>query len=179
MGHGIERIKILIPEKKIAKRVDELAEEVASDYQSLLLVGILRGAYVFVADLARALSKHGFNNLEVDFMGVESQNVKQESSKDPKITLDLKRPIRGVDVLLSEDIIDTGYSMETLLAILWARGPASLAVISLLSKEERREVVVPIKYKGFDVPNRYLVGYGLDDGNEKYRQLPDIGYIPD
>lgn len=170
--------EVLFNERQIAGKIDQLGKRVASDYESILMIGVLTGAYAVTTNLAFALFKHGMSptNVEVDFMGVTSYDGQQTSSGEPKITKDTKKSIKDKHVLLVEDIVDTGYSIKRLLAILEARGAASLAVLSLLSKPERREVEVPIKYLGFEIPDVYVYGYGVDDGFEKYRILPYIGY---
>lgn len=179
MGINLKETDVLFGEQQIAQRMDNLAEEIASDYESLLLVGILTGAYVVTSNLGFSLYKHKLLDVQVGFMGISSYDNDQQSSGEPKITLDLKKPIRGRNVLVVEDIVDTGYSMEKLLGILSVRGAASIEIFSLLSKPERRLVNVPIKYKGFDIPNKYVYGYGIDDGFEDFRTLPFIGYKKD
>ncbi len=169
MRIAVPETKVLFTERKILKRVDELGAEVAQDYQSLVLVGILTGAYTFVADLSRSLARHGLLDVSVDFMGIHSYEKSQISSGEPKITKDLNHPIVDKHVLVGEDIIDTGYSLEKLMQILGARGAASLSIISLLSKSERRQINVPVKYTGFEIPNKYVYGYGIDDGYQQYR----------
>jgi len=176
MGRLIPETAILFDEQQIATRVDELGAEVAKDYNSLLLVGVLTGAFMLTTDLSRALFTHGMTDVEVDFMAVSSYKHTQVSSREPAILKDLKNPIKNRDVLLVEDIVDAGFSMAKLILMLNARGPASLKLLSLLSKSERREVEVKINYLGFDIPNKYVYGYGIDDGHEKSRILPYIGY---
>jgi len=170
--------EVLFDENQIAQRVDQLGKEVAGDYDSLLLIGVLTGAFMVTTDLSKALFVHGMDptQLEIDFIAVTSYDGKQVSSREPIITKDVKKPIRDKHVLLVEDIVDTGYSIRTLIAMLSAKEPVSLAVLSLLSKPERREVDVPIKYLGFSIPDKYVYGYGVDDGFEQYRSLPFIGY---
>lgn len=175
MGRRVEKEKVLFTENQIQVRVGELASAVANDYESLMLVGILNGAFMLTSDLAKNLSKQGLNNLEIDFMRVESYGKGKVSSRAPKITSDLKLPIEGKNILIVEDIADTGYSLEHLFEFLSTRDPLSLAILALLSKEERREVRVPIKYRGFDIPDKFVFGYGIDAG-EKGRQLPYIAY---
>lgn len=178
MTRSVPGTEVLFSERQIAGKIDQLGKRVASDYESILMIGVLTGAYAVTTNLAFALFKHGMSPtaVEVDFMAVTSYAGKQTSSGEPKITKDTKNPIRGKQVLLVEDIVDTGYSIAELINMLKARGPASLAVLSLLSKPSRREVEVPIKYLGFEIPDVYVYGYGVDDGYENYRILPYIGY---
>lgn len=167
-----EQREILITCEQIKGRVAELALEIKEDVDvnNLVLIGVLNGAAFFTTDLARE-----FNNpkVEIDFMSVSSYGDKTESSGEPAIHCDLKNPIKGKDVVIVEDIVDTGYSMAILLDILRARHPKSLRVCALLSKPDRREVDVPIDYIGFTIPNHWVEGYGLDT-DEKCRCLKDI-----
>ncbi|MFH2019458.1 MAG: hypoxanthine phosphoribosyltransferase [bacterium] len=152
-----------------------MAAAVANDYESLMLVGILNGAFMLTSDLAKNLSKKGLNNLQIDFMRVDSYGNGEVSSRAPKIMSDLKLPIEGKNVLVVEDIAETGYSLDLLRELLSTRNPLSLEILALLSKEERREVSVPIKYRGFNIPDKFVFGYGIDAGEEG-RQLPYIAY---
>ena len=167
-----EKREILITSEQIKERVTELATEIKDDVDvdNLVLVGVLNGASFFTTDLARE-----FNNpkVEIDFMSVSSYGNNIESSGEPVIHCDLKNSIMGKDVVIVEDIVDTGYSMAILLDILRARRPKSLRVCALLSKPDRREVDVPIDYIGFTIPNHWIEGYGLDT-NEKCRCLKNI-----
>jgi len=167
-----EKREILITSEQIKERVTELATEIKDDVDvdNLVLVGVLNGASFFTTDLARE-----FNNpkVEIDFMSVSSYGSNIESSGEPVIHCDLKNSIMGKDVVIVEDIVDTGYSMAILLDILRARRPKSLRVCALLSKPDRREVDVPIDYVGFTIPNHWVEGYGLDT-NEKCRCLKNI-----
>lgn len=178
MTRLVSGTEILFSERQIAGKIDQLGRQVAQDYESVLVLGVLTGAYAVTTNLAFALFTHGMlpTNIEVDFMGVTSYEGRQTSSREPRITKDTKNAIKGKHVLLVEDIVDTGYSIAKLMAILEAREAASLAVLSLLSKPDRREVEVPIKYLGFAIPDVYVYGYGIDDGSENYRILPYIGY---
>ena len=166
--------EILLSEDKILKRVKELAAQIAEDYQGkkLLLVGVLKGACFFTVDLARELHDK-LPDLEIDFIQVSSYAEKEESSRAPKIEKDLSKDIEGLDVLIVEDIVDTGYSLEKLLKLLSSRNPKSLKTCSLLSKRGRREIEVPIDYKGFDIENRWVEGYGIDS-NQKGRGRREI-----
>lgn len=167
-----EKREILISCEQIQERVAELAKEIKEDVDvnNLVLVGVLNGASFFTTDLAREFNSQ---NVEIDFMSVSSYGNKTESNGEPSIHCDLKNSIKGKDVVIVEDIVDTGYSMAVLLDILHARRPKSLRVCALLSKPDRREVDVPIDYIGFTIPNHWVEGYGLDT-DEKCRCLKDI-----
>lgn len=173
----MERDPQIIPlfiAEQIADRVAELGAEITEDYagKNPLLVGILKGAWMFLADLTRAMTiPH-----QCDFIRVSSYGSGTESSGEVRLLTDLSTPIRGRHVILIEDIVDTGHTLATLVKVLKERGPASLAVCSLLDKPERREVAVHIDYLGFTVPNKFVVGYGLD-WDERFRHLPYIGYL--
>ncbi|MGC8839413.1 MAG: hypoxanthine phosphoribosyltransferase [Anaerolineae bacterium] len=168
--------EVLIPEEAIQKRVAELGAEISRDYEGvdqLLLVCILRGAVVFLADLMRKITVP----TAIDFMAVSSYGVgARTSSGVVRILMDLKTNIEGRHVLVVEDIIDTGRTLDYITRVLKERRPASLKVCCLLSKPERREVHVPIDYVGFDIPDRYVFGYGLDV-DELWRQLPFVGVL--
>lgn len=160
--------------EEIATRVEELGTEIAEDYagKNPLLVGVLKGAWMFLADLTRAISiPH-----EADFVQVSSYGSSTESSGEVRFLTDVSTPISGRHVILVEDIVDTGLTLSTLVNILRERGPASLVVCSLLDKPERRKTAIHIDYLGFTVPNKFVVGYGVD-WDERFRHLPYIGYI--
>jgi len=167
-----ENREVLITSEQIQERIIELVAEIKEDVDvdNLVLVGVLNGASFFTTDLARE-----FNNpkVEIDFLSISSYGNKTESNGEPAIHCDLKNPIKDKDVVIVEDIVDTGYSMAILLDILNARKPKSLRVCSLLSKPDKREVEVPIDYIGFTIPNYWVEGYGLDT-NEKCRCLTNI-----
>jgi hypoxanthine phosphoribosyltransferase len=154
---------VKISQADITAKIDHLAKHIAADYQdkNVLLVGVLKGAYIFLADLSRALYQKGLTDHEIDFLGISSYGHDTESSKNPRITHDLTTDIRSRHVLLVEDIIDTGYSLDALHRLLSQRGPASLKTVVFLSKTARREVSVPIDYQGFEVDG-WVEGYGLD-----------------
>ncbi|TET86013.1 MAG: hypoxanthine phosphoribosyltransferase [Anaerolineales bacterium] len=167
--------EILIPEKELQARIRELGKEISQDYQGkdLLLICILRGGVMFLTDLMRTLTvPHN-----IDFMAVSSygSGVRQ-SSGQVRITLDLTTSIGGRDVLLVEDIIDSGHTIASVIDLLNTRRPRSLRVCALLDKAERRETEVPIHYCGFIIPNKFVFGYGLDI-DEYYRNLPFIGVV--
>jgi hypoxanthine phosphoribosyltransferase len=167
--------EILIPEEKLQKRVKELAAEINRDYagQDLVMICILRGGMVFLVDLMRQVTVPH----EIDIMAISSYGLgMRESHGNVRLTLDLKIDIRDRNVLLVEDIIDSGNTIAYVLEFLTTRMPKSLKVCSLLDKEDRREVVVPIHYRGFIIPDKYVFGYGLDI-DEYYRNLPFIGVV--
>jgi hypoxanthine phosphoribosyltransferase len=167
--------EILIDEKTLQKRVAELGAEISADYpgDNLLLICILRGGVPFMVDLSRHITVLHM----MDFMAVSSygSGVRQ-SSGDVRVIYDLQTSVRGRDVLLVEDIVDSGHTIASVLEMLETRQPASLKVCALLDKEERREVVVPIHYRGFSIPNKFVFGYGLDL-DEYYRNLPFVGVV--
>ena len=167
-------LDVLFSEQQIAARVADLAREIEADHQEkeLVLVGVLKGAFVFTSDLARKIDLP----LAVDFIGLSSYGEATESSGVVKITSDLTRPIEGKHVLVVEDIVDTGLTMRYLLDNLSTRHPASVKICALLSKPARARTRIPIRYLGFEVPDRYVVGYGLDAG-EKFRNVPFIGVV--
>lgn len=171
----ISKPKILITKNKIQKKVKELAKKISQDYQGkkLVLIGILKGAFVFLSDLMRQLTIP----LELDFIQVASYGASTTSSGVIKIKKDIDLPIVGKQVLIVEDIVDYGYTMNYLLRFLKHKKPASVKVCALLDKPSRRKVKVPLAYQGFEVPDKFIVGYGLDF-DEKYRNLPYLAYLP-
>jgi hypoxanthine phosphoribosyltransferase len=167
--------EILIDEKTLQKRIKELAQEIDRDYagKDLLLICILRGGIVFLVDLMRSITIP----LEVDFMAVTSYGAGvRQSGGSVRLALDLKTDIRHKEVLLVEDIVDSGNTIAYVLEFLQTRQPRSLKVCTLLDKEERRETSVPIHYRGFSIPNKFVFGYGLDL-DEYYRNLPFIAVV--
>jgi hypoxanthine phosphoribosyltransferase len=166
--------EVLIEEPALQARIAELGEEISGDYagKDLLLVGVLKGAVFFMADLMRSLSVP----CEVDFMAISSYGDSSDSSGVVRILKDLDIPLQGRDVLVVEDIIDSGLTLSYLMRNLRAREPASLEVCALLTKPERREIEVPVRYVGFEIPNRFVVGYGLDYA-ERYRNLRYVGVL--
>jgi hypoxanthine phosphoribosyltransferase len=172
---GDERIgEVLVSEEDLQRRISELAAEVSRDYEGreVLLVAILKGAVPFLADLMRQLSIP----CELDFMAVSSYGSSTDSSGVVRILKDLDAPIAGRDVLIVEDIIDSGLTLHYLLRNLKAREPKSLEVCSLLTKPERRRVDLPIRYVGFEIPNKFAIGYGLDL-DERYRNLSYVAVL--
>jgi len=161
----------LITEERLRTRIAEMGRDIARDYagQTLVIVAVLKGSFVFVADLVRAIALP----LEVEFIGIRSY-AGTSSSGVVQITQDLSRPIAGEHVMLVEDVVDSGLTMSYLLDNLSTRRPASVQVCALLEKPTRATVKVPIAYRGFEIPDEFVVGYGLDvDG--KYRNLPYVG----
>lgn len=167
-------IKVLIPEEDIRKRVDEMASQIRKDYEGkdLVIVGILKGCVMFLADIARAIDLP----MSMGFMGLRSYGSATETSGVVEITADLTYPIQDKDVLVVEDIVDTGLTMKYLVENLSTRQPRSLKVCTLLHKPDRKRVEVQIDYVGFTVGDEFVVGYGLDY-DQKYRNLPHIAVI--
>ncbi len=168
--------EILIDEPTLQKRVAELGAEISADYtgdKHLLLICILRGGVPFLVDLSRHITVAHM----MDFMAVSSYGSgNRESTGNVRVTFDLQTNIKDKDVLLVEDIVDSGHTIASVLGMLETRQPASLKVCTLLDKAERREAIVPIHYRGFTIPNRFVFGYGLDL-DEYYRNLPFIGVV--
>lgn len=165
----------LIDENRLQARIREMADQITADYngeKDLLLICVLKGGYMFLADLSRALKRPH----ELEFMGVSSYGSGTQSSGAVQIIMDLKQPINGRNVLIIEDIIDSGHTLDYMRRTLLARNPASLRICSLLNKPSRREVDVPVEYIGFDIPDEFVVGYGLDF-DELYRNLPFIAVL--
>ena len=166
--------EILVDEETLRRRVEELGEEISLDYEGrdLLLVGVLKGAVFFMADLMRELAV----SCEIDFMAISSYGAATDSSGVVRILKDLDTNIAGRDVLVVEDIIDSGLTLSYLMRSLKARKPASLEICALLTKPERREIDVPVKFVGFEIPNKFVIGYGLDFA-ERYRNLPYVAVL--
>jgi hypoxanthine phosphoribosyltransferase len=166
--------EILITKEQIQAKTQELARQITADYQGkdLLLVCILKGGLMFLADLMREIALP----LEIDFMAVSSYGNSTESSGVVRILMDLERNIEGRDVLIVEDIIDTGRTLTYITDNLHTRRPASLKICTLLNKTERRVMDIPIDYVGFDIPDKFVIGYGLDYG-QIYRNLPFVGVL--
>lgn len=166
--------EILIEEPTLQKRIGELAEELNRDYagETVHLICILRGGIVFLTDLMRRLTVLN----SVDFMAISSYGTARQTTGQVRITMDLVENITGRNVLLVEDIVDSGYTIASVLDLLKTRHPKTLRVCTLLDKPERREVNVPIHYRGFTIPNKFVFGYGLDL-DEYYRNLPFIATV--
>jgi hypoxanthine phosphoribosyltransferase len=168
--------EILVQPDDLKHKVREIGQQISADYaeRDLLLVCVLKGAVFFLADLMR----HIDIPCEVDFMAVSSYGSETDSSGVVRILKDLDRPIAGRDVLIVEDIVDSGLTLQYLLRNLGAREPASLEVCALLTKPERRKVELPTRYVGFEIPDKFAIGYGLDVG-ERYRNLPYVAALTD
>ena len=166
--------EILVGAEELQGRVHELAAEISRDYaeRDLVLIGVLKGAVFFLSDLMRAIEVP----CEVDFMAVASYGSATKSSGVVRILKDLDAVIEGRDVLIVEDIVDSGLTLQYLLRNLGARNPRSLEVCALLTKPDRRKVDLPTRYVGFEIPNRFAIGYGLDHG-ERYRNLPFVAAL--
>jgi len=166
--------EILISEARIQQRVMELGQEISRDYAGLnpLIVGVLKGVFFFMADLLRAVTIP----LELDFMAVSNYSAEARQQGYVRLVKDLEIPITGRHLVFLEDMVDTGLTLNYLLRTLRTRQPASLQVCTLFNKPGRRLVELPIKYKGFDLPDMFVVGYGLDF-REKYRNLPFLGLL--
>ncbi len=170
--------RILITPEQLQERITELGWQISEDYREagdLVMIGILKGSMLFLADLMRQVTTPHV----IDFMDVSSYGTGARSSSGAvRILMDLQAPIENRNVLIVEDIVDSGHTLDYVLRLLEARQPASLDVCTLLDKSERREVDVPLKYVGFQIPNVYVFGYGLDI-DEYYRNLPFIGIAKD
>ncbi|MFT7685279.1 MAG: hypoxanthine phosphoribosyltransferase [Candidatus Azotimanducaceae bacterium] len=172
MSYQIEK---LISAKSIALKVEELAREISLHYahsEKLIVVGLLRGSFIFIADLVRELEL----SVEVDFLEASSYGNKTVSSREVRILKDIRGEIKGQDVLLVEDIVDTGHTMQHVLNLLSSRHPRSLEVCALLDKPSRRECEVDLKWIGFEIPDEFVVGYGIDYA-QRNRNLPFIGTV--
>ncbi len=170
-----ERIVTMLSEEQIAERVKELGAQIAKDYagRHLVLVVVLKGSFLFAADLCRAIPNH---NLRIDFLGVRSYGEGTETSGVVQITQDLSKPIAGEDVLIVEDIVDTGLTIAHLMDLFRTRNPQSVKVCALLHKPARARVDVKVDYLGFTIEDKFVIGYGLDFA-ERYRNLPFIGVV--
>jgi len=166
--------EVLVQRDELAHRVRELGAEISADYEErdLLLVGVLKGAFFFLSDLMRVLTVP----CEVDFMAVASYGDSTSTSGVVRILKDLDAPIQGREVLIVEDIVDSGLTLSYLLRMLQARDPKSVEVCALLTKPERRKVDLPIRYTGFEIPDRFAIGYGLDHA-ERFRELPYVAVL--
>ena len=167
-----DQLRVLVSAEEIQQRVRELGKQIDADYPEgpIYLVAILKGSFVFLADLSRAIKRH---SVRIEFMGISSYGKNKTSSGQVRVTKDLDVNLEGRNVLVVEDIIDSGVTLTYLARILEQRKPASLRIVTLLDKPERRISPVEIKYVGFKIPDEFVVGYGLDYA-EDYRNLPDI-----
>ena len=173
-----EGLSMLIQENDLQARVKELAQEILNDHQdcqSLVLIGVLKGAFVFLADLSRALSPFP---IQLDFVQTSSYGMNTKSTGNVQIIRDIQLDVFGKAVILVEDIMDSGYTVSYLQKIMQNRGAKSVKICSMLDKPSRREVDIHADYIGFTVPNRFVVGYGMD-AREEYRHLPAVAYIPE
>ena len=166
--------EVLIDEEALQRRIAELGDEISADYagRNLLLIGVLKGAVFFMADLMRRVTVP----CEIDFMAISSYGGQTDTSGVVRILKDLDMNIKGRDVLVVEDIIDSGLTLSYLMRNLRSREPGSLEICALMTKPSRREIDVPVRYVGFEIPNRFVIGYGLDFG-ERYRNLPYVGVL--
>ncbi len=166
-----EKLELLFSQKEIEQVVARLAKEISADYatKNVVLIGVLKGAFVFLADLVRQLTIP----VEIDFMRISSYGSQKESSGKIKVTKDVEVPLEGKDVLIIEDIVDTGLSLKFLVDHILAQNPSSLRICALVDKKARREVEVQVDYIGFEMEEGFIVGYGIDF-DERYRYLPAI-----
>jgi hypoxanthine phosphoribosyltransferase len=166
-----ERLEVLLPAKDIAQRVESLGRRITLDYEKkpLILIGILKGSFIFLADLIRQIDLP----VAIDFMSLSSYGNSTKSSGVVRIIKDLDHSLEGHHVLVVEDIVDTGLTLNYIYGHVKSRGALSVKICSLLDKSERRQVAVPLHYKGFEIPDEFVVGYGLDV-DERYRNLPDV-----
>ena len=166
----------MISDAEISKRIHELGAKITEDYKDgdLVLIGILKGAFIFVADLARTINRP----VRMDFMGISSYGKGKTSSGEVKVTKDLDASIEGANVIIVEDIVDTGVTLSYLIGLLHNRKPRSIRIAALLDKPERRLRPVQVSYTGFTIPDEFVVGYGLDYA-EDYRGLKDICILSD
>lgn len=169
-----ETVRILIPEDKVDERIAQLGEQISQDYagKQVHLIGILKGSIFFICELAKRITVP----VTMDFMSVSSYGAGTKSSGVVKLIKDLDEPIEGKDVLIVEDIIDSGRTLSYLLKNLSSRNPASIRLCTMLDKPERREVEVDVDYQGFRIPDEFVIGYGLDY-DQRYRNLPYIGVL--
>ena len=167
-------LKVLVSEEQLKEKIAYLGEQITNDYKDkkLLLVSILKGSVVFMADLMRAIKIPA----RIDFMAVSSYGSGLKTSGVVKIIKDLDIDLKGYDILIVEDILDSGMTLSYLIELLKSRNPSSVEICTLLDKPERHRVEIPVKYKGFVVPDEFVVGYGLDY-DEQYRNLPYVGIL--
>jgi len=173
-SHDRSDIECLLTGDEIAARVDQLGRQISTDYadREMVVVGVLKGSWVFMADLVRRLTCR----LTCDFVRVSSYGMGTETSGEPQLLLDVRETLAGKHVLLIDDILDTGVSIQWLLRHLQGKAPASVRLCVLLDKPSRRRVEVRADYIGFEIPDKFVVGYGLDAA-ERFRELPFVGYV--
>lgn len=163
-------LRVLVSAEKIKDRITELGAQISADYKGpIILIGILKGAFIFMSDLARVIE----NPTRVDFMGISSYGNSKTTSGEVRLTKDLDMSIEGLDVLVVEDIVDTGVTLTYLIHLLSQRRPRSIRIAALLDKPERRMRPIKVNYCGFEIPDEFVVGFGLDYA-EEYRNLKDI-----
>lgn len=164
-------LRVMLPEGQIQQRIREMGEQISAEYPEgpIHLVCILKGACFFLADLARAISR----DVRLEFMGISSYGARKSSSGEVKVTKDLDTSLEGANVLVVEDIVDSGVTLSYLMHVLQQRGPKSLRIAALLDKPDRRIRPIDVAYVGFQIPDEFVVGYGLDYA-EKYRNLRDV-----
>ncbi|MDE6962582.1 MAG: hypoxanthine phosphoribosyltransferase [Lachnospiraceae bacterium] len=169
-----DKINVLFSEEEVDARIRQMGEQISRDYEGreVHLICVLKGGSFFMCELAKRITVPVF----LDFMSVSSYGSETKSSGVVKIVKDLDAPLKGKDVIVVEDIVDTGHTLSYLLEMLKGREPASLRLCTLLDKPDRREVEVPVDYTGFVIPDKFIVGYGLDY-DQKYRNLPYIGTV--
>jgi hypoxanthine phosphoribosyltransferase len=166
------KLRVLISAEQVRSRIHQLGAQIAAEYPAgapIYLVCILKGAFIFAADLARAIPRP----VRIEFIGISSYGVGKSTSGQVKLTKDLDSSIEGADVLVVEDIVDSGVTLSYLAEVLKARRPRTLRIASLLDKPERRQRPVEVSYVGFEIPDEFVVGYGLDFA-EEHRNLPDV-----
>lgn len=170
-----EHVRVLIPEEQVVEKIKEVAAQISKDYEGkpIHLICILKGGAMFMCELAKRLQN---DNISLDFMSVSSYGGGTISSGIVKIVKDLDEPLEGKNVLIVEDIIDTGHTLNHLTKLLEDRNPNSIEICTLLNKPSRREKEVPVKYSCFEIPDEFVVGYGLDY-DQRYRNLPYIGVV--
>jgi hypoxanthine phosphoribosyltransferase len=176
--YDVDIERVVVTEEQLREKIDDLAKQIAADYaehESVLLVGVLKGAFMFMADFARALGRQG-RHVELEFMAISSYGQRATSSGVVRILKDLDRDIAGQHVIVVEDIVDSGLTLSWLLKYLASRSAASVEVVTLLRKPDAVKVDIPVRYVGFDIPNDFVVGYGLDYA-ERYREVPFIGVL--
>ncbi|HRX14053.1 MAG TPA: hypoxanthine phosphoribosyltransferase [Eubacteriales bacterium] len=167
-------LHILIDRETLSKRVDEMGKQISKDFAGKrpLIISILKGSWIFLADLIRAMDI----DADVDFMAISSYGSGTNSTGEIKLIMDLNRSVKGRDVLIVEDIIDSGLTMDYMLKLLKARGANTVTIATLLSKPSRRKIQIPIDYVGFEIEDKFVIGYGLDF-DEKFRGLKDIAVL--
>lgn len=169
-SYADSKLRVLVPAEKIQARIEELGKQISQDYKGpIIMIGILKGAFIFMSDLARSIE----NPTRIDFMGISSYGNAKTSSGEVRLTKDLDMSVEGLDVLVVEDIVDSGVTLTYLIHILSQRRPRSIRIAALLDKPERRMRPIKVNYCGFEIPDEFVVGYGLDYA-EDYRNLKDI-----